>query len=123
MTNLVNKPEEVIFRQTLNVTWKRWQIPKRLTLIEEFDVGLGETVRKEIWRKITNIDSLITPIHGIGLALWQLQKKMAAIRDEHQRYVWKTAISPRKRVTISKHTYSIWTLTCTRIKRDMSGVM
>lgn len=123
MTNLVNKPGEVIFRQTLNVTWKRWETPKRLTEIEETDIEADKSVKKQVWRVIDNPGQLLTTKDGIGMGLWRLQKIMNRVRDMEKRLIWKTVMSKRKRITLGKNTYSIWTLTCTRIKRDMSGVM
>lgn len=114
MANLANKPREIVFRQTFNVTWKRWEVPKRHVLTEA-----GKTV----WRRVDNVDNLINKKNGIGMALWRLQNVMDKIRDAEEKFIWKTVMSERKRVTIGKNLYSIWTLTCTRIKRDMSGVM
>lgn len=113
MTNLINKPKEVIFRQTLNVSWKRWDVPKRL------DPSNG----KKAWKVVDNLNNLITKKDGIGMALWRLQKVMKAVRDTENRVIWRTTMSERKRVTIKGSAFSIWTLTCTRIKRDMSGVI
>ena len=123
MTNLINKPKEVVFRQTLNVTWKRWETPKRLTEIEETNIETGRSVKKQMWRVIDNPEQLLTKKDGISMALWRLQSIMNKVRDVEKRLIWKTVVSKKKRVTIGKNTYSVWTLTCTRIKRDMSGVM
>lgn len=118
---MTSKPTIVIFRQTLNVTWKRWEAPKRLTTIEEITVDDGSISTKEVWRRIDNVDTLIDSKHGIGLALWRLEKRMNALRDKEKRLIWKATISDRKRTTIGKNTYSVWTLTCARRKYDMSG--
>jgi len=123
MTNLINKPEEVIFRQTLNVTWKRWDTPKKLTEIEETNTETGKAVKKEVWRVITDPERLLTKKDGIAMALWRLQKIMNKVQDIENRIIWKTVMSKRKRVTIRGNTYSVWTLTCSRIRRDMSGGM
>jgi len=123
MINLINKPKEVIFRQTLNVTWKRWESPKRLMEIEETDIGTGKAVKKQVWRVIDNPERLLTKKDGIAMGLWRLQKIMNKVRDIEKRAIWQTVMSKRKRVTIRNNTYSVWTLTCTRVKRDISGVM
>ncbi len=123
MENLINAINEVIFRQTLNVTWKRWDTPKRLMDIVETDSATGKTVKKQVWRVITDPDELITKQLGIGLAIWRLKQKIDEMRDVEKRLVWETTMSDKKRITIRKNTYSVWTLTCKRIKRDMSGVM
>ncbi len=106
----VNKPKKVTFRQTLNVTWKQWELPKRLD-------------GKDIWVIVDNLNALITKQDGIGMALWRLQVIMDGIKDNHNKPIWKTKLSKRKRVTIDKNLFSVWTLTCTRVKRDMSGGM
>lgn len=123
MANLINKPEEIVFRQTFNVTWKRWEAPKRLTPIKELNTKTVRVDRKEVWRRVDNVDNLINKKNGIGMALWRLQNIMNKLCDTKRRVIWKTVMSERKRVTIGSNLYSIWTLTCTRIKRDMSGVM
>ena len=123
MTNLINKPKEVVFRQTLNVTWKRWETPKRLAEIEETDIETGKSVKKQVWRVIDNPGQLLTTKDGIAMALWRLQKIMNKVQDIEKHLIWKTVMSKRKRVTIRGNTYSVWTLTCKRIRRDMSGVM
>ncbi len=122
MTNLINKPREVIFRQTLNVTWKRWDTPKRLTEIEETNTRTGRVVKKRVWRVITDPETLITRKDGISMALWRLKRIMNTVHDIRGRAIWKTVMD-RKQVTIRRNIYSVWTLTCKRIKRDMSGVM
>ena len=123
MTNLINKPKEVVFRQTLNVTWKRWETPKRLTEIEETNIETGRSVKKQMWRVIDNPEQLLTKKDGISMALWRLQSIMNKVQDIEKHLIWKTVMSKRKRVTIRGNTYSVWTLTCIRINRDMSGVM
>jgi hypothetical protein len=112
-TNQVNKPKEVVFRQTLDVTRKRWDVPKRL------DPSNG----RRAWKVVNNLSHLMTKRNGISMALWRLQKIMKAVRDTEERLIWKTVMSKRKRVVIKGSTLSTWTLTCTRIRRDMSGVM
>jgi len=116
---MTTKPNTVTFRQTLNVTWKRWEVPKRLLPITE--TTEDKSTDKEVWRKIDNADSLITKKDGIGLALWRLKDRMSKLRDSRDRFIWKASMSARKRTTIGKNTYSVWTLTCTRRKHDMSG--
>ncbi|KKL92008.1 hypothetical protein LCGC14_1889000 [marine sediment metagenome] len=123
MTNLINKPKEVVFRQTLNVTWKRWETPKRLTEITETNTETGKVVNKQGWRVIDDPERLITKKDGIAMALWRLQGIMDKVQDEEKRLIWETVMSNRERVTVRGNTYSVWTLTCKRIKRDMSGVM
>ncbi len=121
MTNLVNKPLEVVFRQTFNVTWKRWEVPKRRTATEKPGPVAGSVTVGDIWRRIDNVERIITPRDGINMAIWRLQKAMDRFRDTDGQLVWKTSMSKRHRMTIKKITYSVWTLTCTRIKRDLSG--
>jgi len=116
----MDKPTTVIFRQTLNVTWKRWEVPKRLTAIEKTtDEGTGAA--KEVWRKIDNADTLISKKHGIGMALWRLEDRMSKLKDKQGRLIWKASMSGRKRTTVGRNTYSVWTLTCARRKHDLSG--
>ncbi len=116
---MTTKPNVVTFRQTLNVTWKRWEAPKRLLPITE--TVEGESTEKEVWRKIGNVHALITKKDGIAMALWRLKIRMSKFKDEQDRLIWNATMSARKRTTIGKNTYSVWTLTCTRRKYDMSG--
>jgi len=121
MKNLLNQVNQVIFKQTLNVTWKRWDVPKRRTLIEETNTATGNTATKEVWRRINNVDTLVSKKIGIAGALRRMERQMSNIRDAQDRCVWKVTMSDRKRTTVNGHTYSTWMLTCTHRKYDISG--
>ncbi len=122
--NQVNKEHVLKFRQTFNVTYKRWGIPKRLVAVEEIDTLTGVVTKKEVWRKITGLDRLITKRDGISYALWRLQKQMNAVTVSFGGCgVWES----KKIIKVASKTddlqYSIFYLTLTRIKRDMYGGM
>jgi hypothetical protein len=118
-----NPANELVYRQSLNVTWKRWNVPKKLEISYETSSPGGKVIRKEVWRSIKNIDDLITKKDGIQFAIWRLQRSMDKLRNAHNQLVWETSMSKKQRFTIQGKVYSVWTLKCKLRKYDISGVM
>jgi len=102
MSEKLNAINEISYSQTLNVTYKTW-----------------EMVRKQVvdtkWKKLENIMPFITKRDGIAFAIWRIYRQM----DKSGAYTLTKVET--KRVKKKDLDYSVFSFTAVRKPTDISA--
>jgi len=111
--DIIRRSREVKLRQSLNLFSKNWGLVK----IRDPKTGVWVSFDKECMTQVVNKK------HGYGMAIYRARRKFLEKKDVYKRPQWKASEVSKSRVTIGDNTYSVFHLTCTRQKHDISGVM
>jgi hypothetical protein len=106
--NSVGKPDDAVFRQTLNRDTKRWNAPKR-----RGKDGNWRTIKnKELVKDATNLNNPYI------FALWKVKDIMSRVQYSDGTRVWKCSTIKKFR---GRPGYTVMYLHCKRIKNSMHG--
>jgi hypothetical protein len=110
--DIIKRSREVRIRQSLNLYSKNWGIVK----IRDPRTGVWIKFDKEC------MDQVVSGYHGYGMAIYRTMWKFEKQKDSLGRHQWKVGDVKKSRRTLGGNTYSVFNLTCTRQKHDISGV-